>query len=283
VLDNVDQSKLLDPAQVQRLPQADWLHLIATTRLGEHNLFSTQRDRAFVAIDELPEQDALALIERHQPNGKFADHAERQAAEEIVRLLGGFTLAVETAAVFLDFFASDVNCAAFLDRLQKEGLVGLEAAAEETSEGIRHGEKLLTATLRPTLERLSDAEGLALTIGALLPADHVALPWVRVVVARKFPELGKDAEPGHPDPWQTLLRHLYSLRLFQATAQPGEARMHRLLQIIIKLYSGTEPVEVYERALLIHVKNRADSWLKAGWSKSTVGNSLRWWRARGSG
>ena len=33
--------------------------------------------------------------------------AERQAAKEIVRLLVGFTLAVETAAVFLDFFASD--------------------------------------------------------------------------------------------------------------------------------------------------------------------------------
>jgi tetratricopeptide (TPR) repeat protein len=258
VLDNVDQAKLVEPAQVQQLPQADWLHLIATTRLGGHNLFSTQKDRAFVAVDELPEQDAIALIERYQPNGKFADQAERRAAEEIVRLLGGFTLAVETAAVFLGQFAEDVSCAAFLDRLRKEGLVGLETAAGETSEGVRHGEKLLTATLRPTLERLSDAERLALLIGALLPADHVALPWVRVAVAGEFPELGNDAKPGHPDPWQTLLRHLYSLRLFQVTAERSEARMHRLLQNIIKLHVGAEPVEVYERALLAHVKRRAD-------------------------
>jgi hypothetical protein len=129
VLDNVDQAKLLEPAQIQQLPQADWLHLIATTRLGEHNLFSTQKDRAFVAVDELPEQDALALIERYRPKGKFPDYAERGAAEKIVRLLGGFTLAVETAAVFLGQFAKDVSCAAFRDRLQKEGLVGLEMVA----------------------------------------------------------------------------------------------------------------------------------------------------------
>jgi tetratricopeptide (TPR) repeat protein len=266
VLDNVDQAKLLEPAHVQQLPQADWLHSIATTRLGGQNLFSTQKDRAFVAVDELPEQDAIALIERYQPNGKFAVQAERRAAEEIVRLLGGFTLAVETAAVFLGQFAEDVSCAAFLDRLRKEGLVGLETAAGETSEGVRHGEKLLTATLRPTLERLSDAERLALLIGAILPADHVALPWVRVAVAGKFPELGKDAEPGHPDPWQTLLRHLYSLRLFQATSERSEARMHRLLQNIIKLHVGAEPVETYERELLLHVNKRgmflSDHWVE---------------------
>jgi hypothetical protein len=107
VLDNMDQAKLLEPAQ--QLPQTDWLHVIATTRLGEQNLFSAQRDRAFVAVDELPEQDALALIERYQPNGKFPDHAERKAAEEIVRLVGGFTLAVETAAVFLGQFALDAS------------------------------------------------------------------------------------------------------------------------------------------------------------------------------
>jgi|SRR5271165_15881 len=216
VLDNVDQANLLEPAQVQQLPQADWLHLIATTRLGGHNLFSTQKDRAFVAVDELLEQDALALIERYQPNGKFADHAERRAAEEIVRLLGGFTLAVETAAVFLGQFAEDVSCAAFRDRLKKEGLTGLEEASGETSESMSHGEKRLTATVRPTLERLGEAEKLALSFAALLPADHVALPWVHKLVLENFPELGTDAQPGYLDPWQTLLRRLYSLRLFQA-------------------------------------------------------------------
>ena len=48
LLDNVDQPKLLEPAQVQQLPQAEWLSIIATTRLGEHDLFGRQKDRAFL-------------------------------------------------------------------------------------------------------------------------------------------------------------------------------------------------------------------------------------------
>ena len=168
-------------------------------------------------MDELPEAAALELIESYQPGGKFRDAAERAAAEEIVRLLGRFTLAVETAAVFLGQFAGDVTCAGFRDRLKREGLTGLEGAASATSEGVRHGEKSLTATLAPTLERLGEPERLALAYAALLPADHVPLPWLRALMAERFPELGRDAEPGYPDPWQTLVRRLFSLRLLQPT------------------------------------------------------------------
>jgi NB-ARC domain len=105
ILDNVDQPKLLEPAQVQRLPQAEWLSIIVTTRLGEHELFSRQKDRAFLAVDELPESDALALIEHYQPGGKFPDEAARVAAQDIVLLLGRLTLAVEIAAVYLGQFS----------------------------------------------------------------------------------------------------------------------------------------------------------------------------------
>jgi len=41
IMDNGDQPRLLAPAQVARLPRAEWLHLIATTRLGESELFGT--------------------------------------------------------------------------------------------------------------------------------------------------------------------------------------------------------------------------------------------------
>ncbi|MEK6287721.1 MAG: toll/interleukin-1 receptor domain-containing protein [Acidobacteriota bacterium] len=149
ILDNVDRPALLEPAQTQRLPGVDWLHVIATTRLGENDLFARHQDRAFVAVDEMPEADALDLIESFQPGERFSRVAEREAAQEIVRLLGCFTLAVETAAVFLGQFAGDVTCVDFLERLKQEGLEGLESAASETSEGVRHGEKRLTAT-RPS-------------------------------------------------------------------------------------------------------------------------------------
>jgi hypothetical protein len=239
LLDNVDRPGLLDPAQVARLNGGDWLHVLATTRLGENELHGAHRDRSFLAIDELPPDDALALIESYQPDGRFRSEAERDAAREIVRLLGSFTLAVESAAVYLGQFANDVTCAAFLARLKKEGLEGLDTAAGQSSEGVLHGEKRLSATLQPTLERLGAAEKLALEFAALLPPDQVPLPWLRALLATEFPEMERDAEPGYPDPWRKVLRRLFSLRLIQATdemdadGQPRVLRVHRLVQQLI--------------------------------------------------
>ncbi len=239
ILDNVDRPGLLDPAQVARLNGGDWLHVLATTRLGENELHGAHRDRSFLAIDELPPADALALIESYQPDGRFRSEAERDAAREIVRLLGSFTLAVESAAVYLGQFANDVTCAAFLARLKKEGLEGLDTAASQSSEGVLHGEKRLSATLQPTLARLSAAEKLALEYAALLPPDQVPLPWLRALLAKTFPEMERDAEPGYPDPWKNVLRRLFSLRLLQASdavdedGQPRVVRVHRLVAALV--------------------------------------------------
>ncbi len=240
LLDNVDRPGLLDPAQVARFNGGDWLHVLATTRLGENELHGAHRDRSFLAIDELPPDDALALIESYQPDGRFRSEAERDAAREIVRLLGSFTLAVESAAVYLGQFANDVTCAAFLARLKQEGLEGLDTATTQSSEGVLHGEKRLSATLQTTLERLGAAEKLALEFAALLPPDRVALAWLRALVAKTFPEMDRNAEPGYPDPWKNVLRRLLSLRLFQLTdvtdadGQPRVVRVHRLLQATVK-------------------------------------------------
>ena len=276
LLDNVDQPKLLEPAQSQRLPAADWLHVIATTRLGDSDLFGRHQDRAFLPVDELPEADALALIESFQLGRKFAGDSERGAAVEIVRLLGRFTLAVEAAAVYLGQFAGDVTCAGFLARLKKDGLEGLEGAARETTEGVLHGEKSLAATLRPTLERLQGPEKVALTFGALLPADQIALPWVRALVAQEFPELGRDAEAGYPDPWQSVLRRFLGLRLWQPTAvkdADGDlliVRMHRLLQELLRTNAGTFAV-ILEHTMQEHIGARM-TFLWEGW----VHHEHRW-------
>src|SRR6185312_9630301 len=50
ILDNVDQRTLLEPAQLQRLPHADWLHILVTTRLGPEELFGIHNDRAFIGV-----------------------------------------------------------------------------------------------------------------------------------------------------------------------------------------------------------------------------------------
>jgi tetratricopeptide (TPR) repeat protein len=261
VLDDVNHPKLLEAEQVGRLPRADWLHIIATTPLDEYELFGRQRDRVFLTLNKLPEEEALALIGRYQSGGNFPDEATRDIARDIVRLLGGFTLAVEAAAVFLGQFAEDLSCAAFHDRLKDEELTDVEDSAGEPSERAR-----LFATLRPMLERLGEAERMTLSFAALLPVDHVALPWVRVLVAQAYPELGEDALHGTRDPWQHLLQRLFSLRLLQATAGHNEARMHRLIQEMLKLDAGTVTMAVRERALVAHVMARAkflwDGWVR---------------------
>jgi tetratricopeptide (TPR) repeat protein len=260
LLDNMDRPGLLDPAQVARLNAGDWLHVLATTRLGENELHGAHRDRSFLAVDELPPDDALALIESYQPDGHFRSEAERDAARVIVRSLGCFTLAVESAAVYLGQFAHDVTCAGFLARLRKEGLEGLDAAAGQSSEGVLHGEKRLGATLQPTLERLGKAEKLALEFAALLPPDQVALPWLRALAAMTFPEIERDAEPGYPDAWKNVLRRLFSLRLFQATdvqdadGQPRVVRVHRLVQELVRSKLREEATQKHHAVFALAIK-----------------------------
>jgi tetratricopeptide (TPR) repeat protein len=234
LLDNVDQPELLDPNQTQRLPGADWLHIIVTTRLGKHDLFGEHKDRAFLAVDELPEPDALALMEQYQPGGRFRDESEREAASEIVRILGCFTLAVEAAALFLGYYSGDVSCAEFLRRLEQEELGGLEDATTEPRIRVRHQEKRLTATLLPTLERLSPPEQLALDYAALLPPDCVSWEWLEVLVGDQYEEFAQAVPDGYLDPWTSLRAHLQSLRLLNPASEPENARIHRLVQAVVQ-------------------------------------------------
>jgi tetratricopeptide (TPR) repeat protein len=286
ILDNVDRPGMLHPAQVARLNAGDWLHVLATTRLGENELHGAHKDRSFLAIDELPPEDALALIESYQPGERFHNETERSAAHEIVRLLGCFTLAVESAAVYLGQFADDVTCAAFLRRLKKESLDGLDSAAGQSSEGILHGEKRLSATLQPTLERLGAAEKLALEFAALLPPEQVALPWLRALVGKTFPQMECDAEPGHPDPWKNVLRTLFSLRLFQATGamdengQPRVIRTHRLIQQSALRHSPTEEKNARKVTLDNFVMERVAVqrifWIES-WERSAISELAKLW------
>jgi hypothetical protein len=79
---------------------------------------------------------------------------------------------------------------------------------------------------------------MALIFAALLPADHVALPWVRLLAAQAFPDLGKHGSHNPSDPWQYLLQRLSGLRLLQPGEQPHEARMHQLVQKIVRKNLG---------------------------------------------
>jgi tetratricopeptide (TPR) repeat protein len=264
LLDNVDRLRLLESDQVLRLARADWLHIVVTTPLDVHEVFNRRKDLAFLTLNRLPEEEALALIERYQPSETFLDDATRDAAQDVVRLIGGFALAVERAGVFIGEFARGLNCASFRDQLRSKTVTDHKETARETIGGLYDAEQYLSAILRSTLEGLGEAERTTLIFTSLLPADHVALPWVRVLAARELPELGKDAPAGFCDPWQDLLQRLFRLRLLLAGAGPYEARMHPLIQEMVKLNAGPEILGARERALLAYVKARAE-FLWEGW------------------
>jgi predicted ATPase len=133
LLDNVTVPVLLEPDRLDRLPRDGRLDVIATTRLPPRSVPGSPLTQAFIAVDELPEEDALALLRTHQPGRRFPTQQADDDAREIVRVLDGFTLAVETAAIYLGRHADTVTCAEFLRQLRARLLEHSEdAAGDET-------------------------------------------------------------------------------------------------------------------------------------------------------
>lgn len=236
ILDNVSDSNLLQPEYVDRLPRDGRVDLIATTRMAPRAIPGSIQEHTFIAVDELPEEDALALMLSHQPQARFASAQEEDEARAIVRLLRGFTLAVETAAIYLGRDALPDACRRFRERLSPDLLRESETAATDLAVAVRHRVRSLEETLSLTLETLTPEALHLLTVASLLPADQVALPWIRMAGARGFPVLEDDRLGLFRDSEELLL----GLRLFQSAGivdmngQLLVVRMHRLVQDIVR-------------------------------------------------
>jgi tetratricopeptide (TPR) repeat protein len=253
-LDNVDNPNLLNPNQTQRLPNAEWLHIIATSRFGIVE-FGVGINKVFIPVDELSESDALSLIESYLPGGNFSNNKEFEAAKEIVNLLGCFTLAIEVVAVYLGEFAMDVSCREFLIRLKKEGLSGVNHIANETNNRVLHDETSIFATFKQTFNHLSEIDRTVLLNAAQLPPDHIPLKWVKNVIAETNSDFSMPVQPGYPDPWKNLIRRLISLRLLQITSPVIKSedieivKMHRIVQEVVLNLSLNKPIEFMESKL----------------------------------
>src|SRR5207244_2470935 len=97
-------------------------HVVATTRLGPTQLAGSPQDHRFIAVDELPVEDALALLRSHQPGGRFRDPSDSAAARTLAEILDGFTLAIETAAIYLGRNAAPGAIQLYVDRLAVDAL-----------------------------------------------------------------------------------------------------------------------------------------------------------------
>ena len=260
ILDNVTEPALLSAGQLTDLPQADWLRIIATTRIGPEQLHGQKHALALVAVDSLDQADALTLVRDHQPNQVFASADEEKAVREIIRELGGFTLAVEQVAVYLGLHP-EISASAYLERLRQKGLTepDLLGKRQEVAAEIKHREKQLGLILKATLDMLEPAGHTALAFATLLPPDCVAWSWLQALATARHPDLAHN-DAAEPDPWISLRRQLEGLRLLTPGDQPETGWLHRLLaahqrEQAIKLGE----MEANQLALVKHLRTRAES------------------------
>ncbi len=233
LLDNVSDPGLLAANKLTRFPKLDWLRVIATTRLDPNPLDPAGKSLGTVLVDALDEETAVKLIANHLPGEWFASPADEAAAREIVKELGGFTLAVEQVAVFLAV-NTDVTPADYLARLRAEGLHTTDALVDDDTAGqMEHQQKKLGPVLAAMLAPLSDAARTLLRFASLLPPDSVPWPWLKELTLRHHPELG-DTRPGYPDPWVKLRRQVEGLRFLTGSVESEFARMHRLVGVHLR-------------------------------------------------
>jgi len=267
LLDNVDHPALLAQEQMKLLADQPWARVLYTTRLAPDEFTKVGAIIRPLDLDRLPENQAVDLIRRYQPEQAFASPEHEAAAREIVRELSGLTLAVETAAIYLgecdprnteSQYAVDVRN--YLNKLREDLMTG-------GSEGVMNQLREVTATLRPTLARLDAPARTVLQVASLLPPDGVALPWVRAIAGQSHPELATEAATGESDPWTQLIRGLIGMRLFQPSTEPRVASIHRILRRVLKsdLLRGNDALQ---HKLVCHVQAQSRT-LAEHWTDPT--------------
>ena len=236
ILDNVSDPDLLAEPQVAQLPTSPDLVMIASTRLGESDFPSSRGTLGFLELGELSNDAALTLIRDHQPpraDGMpgFDSDAEEQAAQEIVRALGGYTMAVEQSAIYLGR-RPEVTPSDFLRVLETRGLNAsdtLVSLDRGVGPSMRHPGKTLEAVLETTLGDLDEVSGTVLRLASLLPPDSVPWPWLQALIANQLEVAQDDPFTTPVSRWDSVRRTLASRRLLTATAHPDVARIHRLV------------------------------------------------------
>ncbi|PAP80581.1 hypothetical protein B1759_04155 [Rubrivirga sp. SAORIC476] len=283
VLDNVSDPALLAPHQVARALPPTGVHVLATSRRTAAELHLD--DAACQEVGPLPDEDALALLDRYRPFHDEPDpDAAREAARDIVARLGGYTLALEVVAVYLwQHRHRGVSYPGYSDRLREEGFPRLDrTGATPGLELALHAETRLPALLAPTLDLLTEAEAAVLGLAAVLPPDAVVWPWLRTLVAQTHPGLIPEHVEGDPDPWLTLKDRLHGLRLLTPIDEARISRMHRLVREVVRARLGAE-AEGADAAAYGVMLDRAkhlynDGWREreARWELAPLAEAVTW-------
>ncbi|RRD47217.1 toll/interleukin-1 receptor domain-containing protein [Arachnia propionica] len=238
ILDNVDQAKLLSKAQLALLPEDRGFHVAVTTRLG-HGEIPERDGLVHVPLEGLKPRDAVALLRALQPdrqrNGQpdFASEDEEQAAFELAELLGGFTLAVEQAGVYLKSH-EELSVRDYLEHLRQHGaLTGGEMLEDEDKNEILHREKLLSVILDDTMRSIDEfcpGSVKVLKLAAAMPPEMIPWPWLEDLAREMVPEVFEASRQHPKGRWDRIRRVLEGRGLIAEGKYPGvTGRMHRLV------------------------------------------------------
>jgi tetratricopeptide (TPR) repeat protein len=257
LLDNVTHPDLLGPDVLMRLPPQGHVHLLATTRLGPTRLAGSPHDHTFVAVDELPADDGLALIRAHQPDSRFPSAEDESAARELVKLISGYTLAVETAAIYLGRHAAPGTIAAYTKDLRIDVIASSEGFAADPVVAVRRKEKLLERILATTFETLNAEERYILTLAALLPPDTVPWPWLHTLTAMHYTKFEAKSTFSE-EAWLENHRRISDLRLLTPGDQPKLGRIHRLVAAqVLRQFIGVEQANEQLNAFVLTIVKRS--------------------------
>ncbi|MFT4189230.1 MAG: toll/interleukin-1 receptor domain-containing protein [Aeromicrobium sp.] len=246
LLDNVSEQALLSAEELRVLPEANWLHVVATTRLGRSDL-SAVGSASLVDVVELGPlrpADAVEMIRDHQPprdaDGLRPDFIDPQAeaeAKELVEEVSSFTLAVKQAAVYLGA-NDDLRPADLLADLRRDGAARLDdvTVVQRRSVG---------AILDQTVAQLGPRSLAALRFAAHMPPDYVVWEWLE--------HLTHDLDQTHPggERWPVVQRTLRGRQLLTPGDTPPLARLHRLIAAHVVDDLGDDAADY---------TNRLDAW-----------------------
>ena len=249
ILDNVSEPALLSDPQVGVLPQDSGVHVAVTTRLGTEDFAGSTRLKQ-IHLQGLSIRESVSLLQAFQPSSSgehradFRSEDDRAAAEELVELLDGFTLAVEQAGVYLSTHPED-TVRDYLNHLRSQNLTASDTMLDDDSKTrIEHREKLLSVILDQSLtdlEHTLPGSLQVLRLAAAMPPDTIPWPWLEELTKRTNPEVFEPTPQFLKGRWTRIRRTLEGRDLITEGRHPGATgRMHRLVADHLKTHNPQE-------------------------------------------
>ncbi|MFH0736480.1 MAG: toll/interleukin-1 receptor domain-containing protein [bacterium] len=270
ILDNVENKDLINSGYFHLITGKDWLKIIVTTRFGKHDFGNDEKKYTYIPVENLSENEAYSLFKSYCPEILFIIDTNGIFVNKIIKLLDGFTLAIEMSAIYLKEKEGRITFEAFYNLLINEGCTeGIDNLADEVKTKTNHG-KLISVALVQMFGILTDQEKFVLNYCCLFPAESIPISWIKELIIKEYPKYGKVVLPGHDDPWLLIIDHLYKLRLLQSISFsediniPQLAKMHRLVQEV--LYNQLSKKEELTDILFDYVITRSE-YLENNWYK----------------